>query len=286
MKKIFLFIFLIAFIKISAQDDKNFPSLNKDEIPGVVIISEKYFDGSALWGHIDGGADLYLEYGFDKLLFQEIEWNKIKFRVEFYRMKDSAAAFGIFSVSHFKCQIKDTITKYICITPYQVQAALGNYYISIANENGTRAARDLGIELFKHILAKHDVNFYEMPEAFTKHNLVKYSDKLKFFRGILGLQNGMPLWSDFFEQFSDYEITLLPIETSDGYVNYALVKFANEKDRIRFMRTIGVSETKTKNRYLNFSNGIYYIVKIINDKEIYFYETVFNESELKKIFVE
>jgi hypothetical protein len=286
MKKIFLLFFVIAFVAISAQDDNDFPTPRMDELPGAAILSEKYFDGSALWGHIDGGADLYLEYGFDKLLFQEIEWNKIKFRVEFYRMKDYAAAFGIFSVSRFNCQTKDTITKYICITPYQVQAALGKYYISIANEKGTNEARNLGIDLFGKILAKHKGNSFQLPEPFTITGLTKYLDNIKFFRGTLGLQNGLSLWVDFFESFSNYEITALPIESGDGYLNFALIKFANEEDRIRFMRTIGVSETKTENRFLNFSNGIYYIVKIISDREIYFYETVFDESELKNIFDE
>ena len=107
MKNIILFFVLLFAVSIqtSAQIDKDFPAPTADEAPAIKIIQEKYYDGNALWGHIDGGADLYLEYGFDKLLFQEIELNNIRFRIEYYRMKDPAAAFGIFSVSKFKCDI-------------------------------------------------------------------------------------------------------------------------------------------------------------------------------------
>jgi hypothetical protein len=284
MKNIILFFVLLFTISIqtSAQIDKDFPAPSADEAPGIRILQEKYYDGNALWGHIDGGADLYLEYGFDKLLYQEIEWNNIKFRIEYYRMKDPAAAFGIFSVSKFKCDIKDTLTKFICITKYQLQTALGRFYISIANEKGTVEAERQEIELFKKILAKSKETLFSPPSPFNSKNYKDYTSNLKIFRGNLGLQNGMPLWMDFFEKVSNYEIILFPFENNGGYLNLARVKFATEDDRIKFMRTIGVAETKEKNRFFLKTNGIDYIVKVLSGNEILFYETVLDKEELKK----
>jgi hypothetical protein len=284
MKNIILFFVLLFTISIqtSAQVDKDFPAPGADEAPDIKIIQEKYYDGNALWGHIDGGADLYLEYGFDNLLFQEIAWNKIKFRIEYYRMKDSAAAFGIFSVSKYKCDIKDTLTKFICITKFQLQTALGRFYISITNEKGTVEAENLGIELFKKILTKSEETLYTLPAPFNGKSFMPYTNNLKLFRGNLGLQNGMPRWIDFFEKFSDYEILVFTIENGEGYLNLARVKFASDADRIKFMRIIGVAETKEKDRFFIKTNGTDYIIKIISENEILFYETVFGKEELQK----
>jgi hypothetical protein len=258
MKKKYSTIILLFLLFVSlqtiAQTDNDFPAPSEVEVPGAKIIQSKYFDGSALWGHINGGADLYLEYGFDKLLFQEVELNNNKLRVEYYRMNDAAAAFGIFSVSHFKCDVDDTLTKFICITKYQVQAALGRFYISIANDKGTKEAQKLTIDLFNKILAKFNGKLFELPDDFLRNNLSEHNLRIKLFRGTLGLQNGMEQWLDLFEKFSGYEISVLPFENENGYLNYAHIKFANEEDQLRFMRTIGVSETKTENSFVNKVN--------------------------------
>ncbi len=288
MKKIFLttVVFFTISFQIIAQIDMGFPILSQTEVAELKILQQKYFDGNALWGHINGGADLYLEYGFDKLLFQEIELNNYKLRVEYYRMNEAAAAFGIFSVSHFKCDLDDTLTKFICITKYQVQAALGRFYISIANDKGTTEAQKLTIDLFDKILKKSNEPLFQLHDSFFENNNSKLLENIKLFRGALGLQNGMDSWLDLFEKFSSYEITVLPFENEKGYLNYAHIKFANEEDKLRFMQEVGVSETKTENRFINSTNGIFYIVKTIAPCEIYFYETVFNEEEVKHILSE
>jgi len=104
MKKLFLtyFIFLFAVVIQFAQEETSFPILSESDIEGGVITRTGYYDGEALWGLINGGADLYLEYGFNKLLLQLIEWKGYKFRIEIYRMKSPEAAVGIFSVAHCK----------------------------------------------------------------------------------------------------------------------------------------------------------------------------------------
>lgn len=280
---IIILILLFVSLQAIAQNDNDFPVPSEAEVPGAKILQSKYFDGNALWGHINGGADLYLEYGFDKLLFQEIELNSSKLRIEYYRMNDAPAAFGIFSVSHFRCDLEDTLTKFICITNYQVQAALGRFYISIANDKGTKEAQKLTIEYFEKILTKCNEQLFELPENFIRNNLLEHKKRIKLFRGTLGLQNGMEQWLDLFEKFSGYEISVLPFENENGYLNYAHIKFVNEEDKLRFMRTIGVNETKTENRFVNNVNGIFYIVKTVTPSEIYFYETVFREEEIKKI---
>ena len=70
---------------------------------GVESAQNRIFTETSLYGYINGGAELYLEYGFDTLIVTEmtVEGNDLK--LEVYRMKDPEAAFGIFSVSRFRC---------------------------------------------------------------------------------------------------------------------------------------------------------------------------------------
>ncbi len=55
------------------------------------------FAGEGLYEHIDGGADIYLEYGFDELAIQKYNKGNEAVSLEVYRMSDPAAAFGIYT---------------------------------------------------------------------------------------------------------------------------------------------------------------------------------------------
>jgi hypothetical protein len=58
---------------------------------------KEVFPGDRLFEHIDGGADIYLEYGFDVLTVQQYNKENKLVSLEIYRMSDPAAAFGIYS---------------------------------------------------------------------------------------------------------------------------------------------------------------------------------------------
>lgn len=274
MKRISAFL-IVAFVlagKILALADNDFPLLSPNDINGGNIIRAEYYSGDALWGIINGGADIYLEYGFDKLLLQEIEWKGINFRVEFYRMNDPEAAFGIFSVSHFKCGKRDTLSKFVCITQYQVQSALGRFYVSIANDKGNKEAETLTINLFEKVLAKSKEKLFEIPERFLKSEFSSQIKNLKVIKGALGFQNGFPIWSDKFEQFSKYVVYLLPIEAGEEYSYYAISKFASNSDMKKFITQS--SEAKL------------YRTKQVTEKELLFIETNTVGSKEEKIFLE
>lgn len=65
---------------------------------GVESAQSRTFTETSLYGYINGGAELYLEYGFDTLLVTELVIEGSDIKAEVYRMKDPEAAFGIFSV--------------------------------------------------------------------------------------------------------------------------------------------------------------------------------------------
>jgi hypothetical protein len=264
MKIISTIIFLCLFaLPLFAQSESVFPAIIEGDIPGGRITRGSYYSGDALWGLIDGGADLYLEYGFDKLLLQEIEWHKIKFRIEFYKMNDAKSAYGIYSVSQYKCDKNDTLTKFICITPYQIQSALGKIYVSIANDKGNNEALNFSLQLFNNIISRTTETLFDVPDYFKKDSFKPYVNNFKFIKGKLGLQNGFPAWSDLFDQFQNFEIFALPLEKEKGYIYTSQIKFESENDLKRFKEII---EKQHAEKYMK-------IIPLISKNEIIFVET-------------
>lgn len=51
-----------------------------------------------LFDYMDGGADIYLEFGFDRVRVQEYALGAHVIELEIYRMRDAAAAFGMYSI--------------------------------------------------------------------------------------------------------------------------------------------------------------------------------------------
>ncbi len=58
---------------------------------------ERLFTGSALYQHINGGAELYQQFGFDRLAVQDYARDAHEARVEIYKMNDSAGAAAVFA---------------------------------------------------------------------------------------------------------------------------------------------------------------------------------------------
>ena len=56
----------------------------------------RVFSGSGLYGHIDGGAEIFFEFGFEELTVQRYANGAHTVEVELYRMTDSVAALGIY----------------------------------------------------------------------------------------------------------------------------------------------------------------------------------------------
>ncbi len=267
-KKTFILIFLgfILSLLLGAQQ-KDFPQLNQDDVGGRKITRAEFYVGEELWGLINGGADLYLEYGLDRTLLQEVVYEEKSFRIEIYGMTDIDAAFGVFSINKFNCEKTDTLTKHICITPYQLQAAIGRFYISISNQLGDKDAQNYSLLLFESLLDKTEIENYTTPEYFQQPQFEQYQNQIKLIKGKLGLQNGFPRWEKYFNEFGNYEIVLLPIKVEEGFVNLAKVVFYSENDAERFLAI---------NK--NFSR-----VKFISQKEFVLLESNLDHDNLDRI---
>lgn len=268
-KKIFTLIFLVFLISLLLiAQQKEFPQLYQEDVSGGEITRTEFYVGEELWGLINGGADLYLEYGLDRTLLQEINYNDNSYRVEVYGMTGIDKAFGIFSINKINCDITDSLVKYICITPYQLQAVVGKFYFSISNQSGDRKAQNFSLHLFENLLSKSELKNFIVPEYFQQPQFEQYQNQIKLMKGKLGLQNGFPRWEKYFSSFNDYEIILLPIKAEDGFINIALITFSSDEDAERFTKKISL---------YNFQQ-----VKSVSSNKLIVVETNFDDDQLEK----
>lgn len=253
-KKKYTLIFLVFILGLSlgAQQDE-FPQLYQEDVDGGEITRTEFYIGEELWGLINGGADLYLEYGLERTLLQEINYDDNIYRVEVYGMTGLEEAYGIFSINKFNCAKSDTIVKHICITPYQIQAAVGRFYFSISNQSGDRAAQKYSLHLFEKFLSKIELKNFIVPEYFLQPPFEPYQNQIKLIKGKLGLQNGFPRWEKYFADTNNYKIVLLPIKSDGGFINTALIDFGSEEAAGRFISTdehFKIIETISHTKYV------------------------------------
>lgn len=256
--------FILLFTNATAQI-----SINSNDIQGIEILRSDTVTGKSLWGLIDGGADLYFEYGFLNVAVQEVLLENYRFKIEIYKMINETSAFGIFSVSHQQCNA-DTLTKWCCITPYQIQIAEGEYYISVVNDSGTTITINLSRNICEHILNKINKKELIIPPIFENELINPQIKNLKYISGPLGLQNGYPSWDDKFNSIEIFNLYILPINTDSEQVTISVINFEKTEDLEIFLRNTKLPSTKSTVAFSTNKEDVKkYFRKLDNNKIIY-----------------
>lgn len=228
---------MAALITVSAGAQSNLFPRALSGMNGVESAQSRTFTETSLYGYINGGAELYLEYGFDTLLVTEIviEGNDIK--SEIYRMKDPEAAFGIFSVSRFRCNGGEKLTEHLCSSAYQLQFCKGPYYVSIINDTGSEADQKRSADLARLIIeniAEPPFN----PDAFYAGTVDEETMRgAVLVRGPLGVYNGIPVLSEKLGKASEYSALLI----RHGQDTIASLRFNSENSAERFLSNLKLS---------------------------------------------
>jgi hypothetical protein len=232
MKTLILSLLFFLLIRAHAQEAL---LLNENSMPGIEKINTRHYDYDGLWGYINGGADLYFEYGFNSVTVQDIKISGSEFKVDIYRMKSPEAAYGIYSVSRFRCLHSNLLNQFDCSTPYQYIAARGNYFLSIANSTGSKEDLDTGLKIAQKYLEMMGEPSMKIPGIFNDSIFEQGLDDLKLIYGPLGMQNGFVRWDEMFTGFHDYEAWVIPAEIYSTKFNLGYIKFQNEETLSRFI---------------------------------------------------
>ncbi len=239
MNNVYVVISLLLLAFFTPCLSQDVPSLDAKDLAGATILKTESYAGRALFGYINGGAELYLEYGFRKLGRQEVLHSNEKFVVEIYQMAGPNEAYGIFSVQRFKCVPVDSLSPNTCLSRYQLQAVAGDCYLNIVNETGSPAAQKGSVHIFRALRARIKPQNPQWPALFHEEKLRPFLPNLVVAYGPVGLQNGFPGWLPYFESFESFTLVLLPIENAESHLEIAHVRISCCGEIEEFWRLAG-----------------------------------------------
>lgn len=244
----------ILLCQLHAQE---MPALSENSLPGITKITSRQFGHDGLWGYINGGADLYLEYGFEELITHQIILDGSEYKADIYRMSSPEAAFGIFSVFRFRCRESGALHAHDCLTPYHYMAAKGKYYLSVSNTKGSEAEMQNCLAIAGKILEQTENIDFLRPAVFASDLLAPHIDNLKLVLGPLGLQNGYMKWDRLFTGLSGFRAWILPATLDDSAVVVAHIQFENHDLQQKFLDQNQLIPVNPKNLTPTETSGMY-----------------------------
>ena len=157
---------------------------NKEDI---TVKRERTFIGTSLYGFMNGGADLFLEYGVKQLVTRDLVYIEEDYTLDIYEMSSPEDAFGIYSVHVFKCTQADTDDDINCLSTFQLQTITGNFYISLVFPSGSEKARTHAKELLNRYMADIKGDKIAFSEQIKTTVSSPYTGSLKFLRGPISI---------------------------------------------------------------------------------------------------
>jgi hypothetical protein len=230
MNKFFTLIIFISSLAAQAQVPEGFPLIGKSDIPGAKFKPSRQFTGESLFGYMDGGAELYLEYGIKSAAITELDIKDGHYKCEVYKMNGPDEAFGIFSVSKYKCTAMPPVSAFTCQTRYQLQICKGNYYISIINKSGSREDSVNSLRIADILALQITEPSAGLSDYLPGTDLAEKKSHAVLVMGKLGLMNGAQDLEDYFTDITDYTAVILPQHNS----NIISVRFKNTEALNKF----------------------------------------------------
>ena len=96
----------------------------------------KVFTSADLYGYIDGGAEAFLELGFEQLTVQKYRDGANEITVELYRMTDPTAARGIYVARCGKETPDPSLKERHTASRHQILLQRSRYYLAVNNTAG------------------------------------------------------------------------------------------------------------------------------------------------------
>lgn len=223
----------------STGQDSLVTLLPEGSCAGCTVQRTERYAGAALAGYINGGAELYKEYGFISLTMEEIRLpGGEDLVVEAYRMRTAAAAYGIFSISRFGCAAPDTAFTHFCGGATQIQCAAGEWYVRVTNGSGSRVAQESSRMVLRALVSRTGQPRFPLPLLFAEPAVAGSANELMLMTGPLGVQNGLPDWEDLLDGAAEYTLHAMRLQNNQGIL--AELRFSRAQDAMGVARKLGV----------------------------------------------
>lgn len=241
--KLVLLITITIFLLSCAQgsdNPKNLSSLlpQKSEIKNwSPSDTAQIYVGGDLFTFINGGADIYHEYGFNRVITQEFgsSDNQHSINVEIYEMNDPASAFGIYTFKIGNKGKKLSIGQDALLQNYYLNFWKGKYLIILTGFDSEKATTDGLITLAEAISGKikktgskpeliqllpeeilPEENFPNLQLKYLKGNLALFNQYQFDTENIFGLREGV------IGNYKNFRIFIFEYEDEQESKNYYL----------------------------------------------------------------
>jgi hypothetical protein len=145
------------------------------------------FTGQDLFNQIDGGAELFLEFGFVRMRLQAYARDKAELTLDAYEMENGAAALGVYLMKMGRETPFSEITARNSGEEAQISIVKGRYFVQIDNLGEAPASRAEAAALANAFLAGVTEESVPTPlDALPAEGRIAGSERL--IRGPYGLQ--------------------------------------------------------------------------------------------------
>jgi hypothetical protein len=189
MKKVLTILFIIHIISFPLRANLDSLLTGIETINKLKLVETPHiYVSNDLFVMIDGGAETYLEYGFNRALDAVYTFDSTKrIGVQIYEMTDDGAAFGILTSTINDGDHSLQIGDYSFGNNYYIMTVKGIFFIMISCDDNSMEMQTLLSSMGKCIAS----NIKEktiLPELVTKSLSVGYSiENMKYIRGKIAL---------------------------------------------------------------------------------------------------
>ena len=208
--------------------------------------SPEIFHGKDLFLLINGGAEIYYEYGFKSVVAQDYSNQNDKIiNLEIYEMIDDASAYGIYTFKTGNSGKSIDIGKEALLEDYYLNFWKGNFVVTLVgfdtDEATLKGIQDIAIAIDNKIIEKGAVP--DLTKFLPRTNLDKLN--IKYLRGNLALYNNYV--------FDSQNIFGLKEGILCDYKNHTLFIFSykNENESSEWFKNAG-NHIKLLSRFKNF----------------------------------
>lgn len=245
------------------------PLLISKDLPGWKISKPDFYSAKQLYGYINGGAELYLEYGFRQVTAQSATRGSHELQVDVYEMVSAEAAFGMFSILRGRCASQLKGAEWSCVTPEQILVARDKYLISVVpydRSNDTRKAASQATAALVTRIGKKD---FRIPELFRSGPFKPGRAALRYFKGPLALQSALADWEKHLDGIKRYDFYHTSFGKGKSTTVAATLRFKSRRDCEKFLGTIGLKHAlKEKGWVVDKKTGHSVIIK--SGKTVYY----------------
>lgn len=184
-----LLISIFTFGQDASDISKLFPPDNTFE-GWTLKDSIEVFSGDDLFYYINGGADIYLEYGFVQVAHcNYLDSTAAKIHLEIYEMVDNNAAYGIFTMNSSGKGNKISLGEAGFLYEYYLHYYIGNYYIR-CNSSKKETQMIEAMQFIAAFPAGLITEENEKPALIQALDIDEFQfTQIKYFEGQLGLNN-------------------------------------------------------------------------------------------------